>query len=107
MKYINTLIALLLLSGCATTPKYDQNGIPKIEYKVGGGGYYTGVAKKNGTFMVVEEKTNRIVATGEVKKGDPMTYQILEDQINKDGKGFEESYGIPYSEARFSAYLIP
>lgn len=81
--------------------------MPKPEYKIGGGVAYIGVAQKSGTFLVVEENTQRIVVTTTVEKGQPMRYTLNEDRISEDPKGFEEDYGIPYSEARFSAYLIP
>ena len=106
MKHIHLLILALLLSGCATS-KYTEEGIPKPEYKIGGGVAYIGVAQKSGTFLVVEENTKRIVVTYTVKKGQPIRYTLNEDRISEDPKGFEDDFGIPYSEAKFSVYLIP
>lgn len=107
MKYIYLIISAFILSGCASTPKYTEDGIPRPEYKIGGGEVFMGEATKSGNFVVVEEKTKRIITTLKVKKGQSLSYIASETALTKEAKSFEEDMGIPYSEARFAAYLIP
>lgn len=107
MKFIHLIIITFILSGCASTPQYTNEGIPKPEYMIGGGEIFIGQASTDGRFVVVEETTKRIFSTVDVKKGQRLSYKASEDALTEQGKTFEEDIGIPYSEARFAAYLIP
>ena len=100
------LFATLLL-GCALSPKYTDNGIPDARYLLGGGEVYKGIAPKDGTFIVVEQTSQKILSTRPVKKGKDLYYQIQEETLKNDPKGFKKKYGIPFSKARFRAYFIP
>lgn len=97
------LFATSLMVGCTTTP----NRIPDARYLIGGGQVYSGIAPKNGTFIVVEQTSKTIISTLAVNEGKPLYYEIKEEVITDDPKGFKKTYGIPFSKARFRAYFIP
>ena len=102
---IRTLAALaatasLGLSGCATA-RWDGQGLPSNTYLVGGGYEIHWTAPSDGTLIIAERTTQKILQTTSVEKDETVDCDF------SDADALQVVTGIAPNETRIEAFFIP
>ncbi|NLH43457.1 MAG: hypothetical protein GX448_16575 [Planctomycetes bacterium] len=104
------IVALVGLSmvaaGCATGGSLQRGDLPRGAEIVGGGFRVEWTAPADGTVILYEKKTGKIVETESVSEGS--SYDFDMDISDEDvTQTFERAFGIPVEHARFVLYFKP
>jgi len=108
MKHITHLIglgALLLATGCTTTPKNYAHYLPPGAQVVGGGLLIDWRAPAAGTAILAEVTTRTPVATKFIEAGDAFEFSPSEDTTVQDT--FKAMFPQMPTNAQFILYFVP
>ena len=99
----------LFLGGCVTvgpSGSFRPDGLPKQEYYVGGGFMIDYRATENGTAIVVEEKSGKLVSTKTLTPAQP-TFSFDTDPMDEDVIERLKTIGIDPIDMKFNLYFVP
>lgn len=103
-----SLVSVLVLSGCATvgmSGAFDDEGLPKKQYYVGGGFNLNYVPPVSGMAYVVEETSRKLIMTESVREGRFFSFDI---DPSKDSHVTRlEAMGIDVTTAQLGLYFVP
>jgi hypothetical protein len=98
------LAASLFLAGCATRTAMTSNGLPPDKFLIGGGFKIDWTAPTDGTFIVAEQNTGKILVTESATEDEDVQFTIGDDE---DLATLEKMIGLPMKDVRIQAYWIP
>ena len=95
----------LMGSGKSASDQFDYDGVPSREYLVGGGYHISYRAVVEGNLFLVEEHSNRLLATITLEPGEKheIKYDVNDDHMISNLK----SLGIDPTQATFKLYFVP
>ena len=93
-----------LWSGCqsGSNTAFGFGGLPKEQYRVGGGFDIEYTAPVDGTFYLVDQNSGKFVITEAVTEGDTFDFSI--DPTNLDEA---MAYGIDIRNSKLILYFVP
>ena len=95
----------MLLAGCAIRRNaVTSQGLPADKYLIGGGFKVEWTAPTDGTFIVGEKTTGKILVTESATEGEGVEFSLGDDE---DFATLEKMLGVPVKQARLQAYWIP
>jgi hypothetical protein len=95
----------MLSSGKSNRDQFDYGGVPGREFLVGGGYHISYRALVEGDLFLVEEHSNRLLATITLEAGEKheIKYDVNDDHMISNLK----SLGIDPTQAAFKLYFVP
>ena len=102
------LVSIVLTAGCGTVGSsrvFDDNGLPRDRYYVGGGFSLEYRAPKKGTAYVVEENSNRLIGTKSLEKDQRLNMDINPTQYAVLTR--LKSIGVDPANMRLGLYFVP
>ena len=105
------ILAVIMLSGCSSqicdNSKRVGGYLLQQQYLVGGGLEIDWEAPCDGTAVLVEETSKKIIKTETLEQEDTFEFDLDDLDDEKMLDLYEKAMGIKFSEARFSLYFIP
>ncbi|HSV98662.1 MAG TPA: hypothetical protein VLI39_00710 [Sedimentisphaerales bacterium] len=104
---IAVIAALMMgIAGCSTLGPLQGADLPRDAQIVGGGFRVDWIAPADGTVLLYERKSGKLVETESLSEGDSYEYDmdLSDEEVTQT---FEKAFGIPVKDARLVLYFKP
>jgi hypothetical protein len=97
---------MIVIAGCSTVGPLQGAALPRDAQIVGGGFRIDWIAPADGTALLYERNSGKIVETESLSEGDSYEFEMdLNDE--EVTQTFEKAFGIPVKDARLVLYFKP
>jgi hypothetical protein len=101
-----TAALMMGIAGCSALGPLQRADLPRDAQIVGGGFRIDWVAPADGTVLLYERKSGKLVETESLSEGDSYEFEIdLSDE--EVTETFKKAFGIPVKDARLVLYFKP
>lgn len=101
-----TAALMMGIAGCSALGPLQGADLPRDAQIVGGGFTIEWIAPADGTVLLYERKSGKLVETESLSEGDSYDFEMdLNDE--EVTQTFEKAFGIPVKDARLVLYFKP